>query len=443
MVVEICGVGGYNEIGRNMTAIRIDDEVIICDMGIHLENYIRYTEEEDIMQLNNEELIRENVVPDITAIKDWTDMVKAIIPTHAHLDHIGAIPFLSDEFSCPILCTPFSKAVLECILKDERIKLKNRIIPLNPNSKFKISENITIEFIDITHSTPQTVMIAIHTKYGTIIYSNDFKFDRSPILGKPPNFEKIKSLGKKGVLCLIVDSTYAYDERKMPSEAVAKQMLKDVLLGTDATGKIIIITTFSSHLARLKTIIDLGKKLNRKILFLGRSLEKYVNAGEEVGIIDFKKDIELIGYKKQINKRLNNIKDEDRGKYLLVITGHQGEPKAMLSKIAEGTLDFKLKPEDHVIFSCTVIPAEINIENRKKLETTLKAQKVRIFKDIHVSGHAAREDLRDLLRFTNPKHIIPAHGEKFMTESLKELAEEMEFENIHLIDDKDHVIIIK
>ena len=443
MVVEICGVGGYNEIGRNMTAIKIDDEVIICDMGIHLEHYIRYTEEEDIKNFSKQELIDENVVPDITAISNWKKMVKEIVPTHAHLDHIGAIPFLSDEFKCPIICTPFSKAVLNAILKDEKIRLKNRILSLNPNSKYRISKNITIEFIDITHSTPQTVMIALHTKYGIIIYSNDFKFDRSPIIGKPPNFQKLKSLGKKGVLCLIVDSTYAYDERKMPSEAVAKQMLKDVLLGTDATGKIIIITTFSSHLARLKTIIELGKKLGRKIIFLGRSLAKYVNAGEEVGIIDFTKDIELIGYRNQIDRKLGKIKDSERGKYLLVVTGHQGEPKAILSRIANGETSLKLMPEDHVIFSCTTIPSETNINNRKNLEAALKKYKVRIFKDIHVSGHAAREDLRDLLRFTNPQHIIPAHGERFMTESLKDLAEEMDFKDIHLLDDKEFVLIQK
>lgn len=443
MVVEICGVGGYNEIGRNMTAIKIDDEVIICDMGIHLENYIRFTEDEDIKNLKKDDLISQNAVPNISVIQKWKSMVKAIIPTHAHLDHIGAIPFISDDFRAPILCTPFSAAVIKTILRDENIRIKNRIIELNPNSKYKISDNITIEFINITHSTPQTVMVAIHTKYGIIIYANDFKFDRSPVLGKMPNLDRLKQLGKEGVLCLIVDSTYAYDERKMPSEAVAKQMLKDVLLGTDATGKAILITTFASHLARLKTIIELGKKLNRKIIFLGRSLSKYVNAGEDVGIINFKKDIELVGYGSKIEKRLKMIKDEDRGKYMFITTGHQGEPKAVLSKIAADKMSFKLKPEDHVIFSCTTIPTETNIENRKKLEEMLKQHKVRIFKDIHVSGHAAREDLRDLFNFTTPEHILPAHGEKFMTEALKGLAEDMGFKKVHLINNGEFLAIKK
>lgn len=441
MVVEIFAVGGYNEVGRNMTAIRVDDEVIICDMGILLQNYIKFTEDEDITSLTKEELIGENVIPDISIIEDLKDNVVAIVPTHAHLDHIGAIPFISSEFKAPIFCTPFSSAVLQTILKDEKISIKNRIIEMNPNSKYKLSKNITIEFINITHSTPQTVMVAIHTKYGKIIYANDFKFDRTPVLGKKPNLARLKELGKEGVLCLIVDSTYAYDERKMPSEAVAKQMLNDVLLGTDASENAIFITTFSSHLARLKSIIELGKKLNRKVLLLGRSLAKYVNAGESIGIINFKKDIELIGYKSKIINRLKKIREKDRKKYIFVVTGHQGEPKAILSRMARGDMEFEIKPDDHIIFSCTTIPAEPNIENRKKLEQQLKQHKVRIFKDIHVSGHAAREDLRDLFNFLQPEHIFPAHGEKFMTEALKDLAEDMGYSKVHLVDDGDSIKI--
>ena len=192
MVVQIFAVGGYSEIGRNMTAIKVDDEVVICDMGIHLENYIRYTEDEDISRLTKEELTEQNAIPDISVIEGWKDKVKAIIPTHAHLDHIGAIPFLSDEFKAPIICTPFSAAVVNAILKDARMRIKNKIIELNPNSTYNLSKNITIEFINITHSTPQTVMIAIHTKYGTIIYANDFKLDMDPPLGKKPDFARLK-----------------------------------------------------------------------------------------------------------------------------------------------------------------------------------------------------------------------------------------------------------
>jgi len=286
-------------------------------------------------------------------------------------------------------------------------------------------------------------MIAIHTKYGTIIYANDFKLDMEPTLGKKPDFARLKKLGDSGVLALIVDSTYAYDERKMPSEAVAKQMLKDVLLGTDATGKIIFVTTFSSHLARLKSIIELGKKLNRKIIFAGRSLAKYVKAGEETAIINFSKDIEMVSFGNKIPQRLRRITDSNRGKYMIVVTGHQGEPKAVLSRIASGSMGFKLKPEDHVVFSCTTIPTETNRQNRKVLEDMLKKHKVRIFKDIHVSGHAAREDLRDLFNMIRPKNIIPAHGDLRMTTALKDLAEEMNYKNVYQIKEGECITIQK
>jgi ribonuclease J len=435
MPVEICTIGGYNEVGKNCTAIRIDDDVIIIDMGLHLEKYIKYTEDEDIININANDLIKVGAVPDISIIQQWKDKVRALIPAHAHLDHIGAIPYLANKFNAPIICTPFTASVIKAILKDEDIQVRNEIKVLNANSKLKINKKVIIEFIGITHSTPQTVMVAIHTKYGIILYANDFKFDRFPTLGKKPNFERLHELGEDGILALIVDSTYAGDAKKMPSESVAKQMLKDVLLGTNSKENLVVITTFSSHLARLKSIIEFGKRLNRRIVFLGRSLAKYVKAGENVDIIKFSEDVKIISFKKEIKKFLKNI-GKKRNKYLLVVTGHQGEPKSVLSKMARKELHFKFKAEDQVIFSCKIIPTETHIQNRKVLENELRSDKVRIFKDIHVSGHAAREDLRDLINIIKPKHIIPAHGELQMTKSLEELAIEIGYkknENVHLM----------
>lgn len=434
-MIEIITVGGYNEVGKNCTAIKIDDQVILLDLGLHLDSYIAYTEDEDLFAINPDELIKVGAVPDISVLKDWKDKVKAIIPTHAHLDHVGAIPYLAHNFNAPVLCTPFTAAVIRAIVKDEELKLKNPIKTLNVNSSYKLSDDITIEFINMTHSTPQTVMVAVHTKYGIILYANDFKFDNYPVLGKKPNLQRLKELKGK-VIALFCDSTYAREHKKTPSESVAKQMLKDVLLGTNSKNKAILITTFSSHLARLKSIIKYGKKLNRKIVFLGRSLAKYVKAGEDIGIIDFSKDVEIVKYSSKIKRRLKEL-DKKRRKYLLVVTGHQGEKKATLSKIARKVFPFKLKPEDHIIFSCTVIPSEINIKHREILEEQLKQHHVRIFKDIHVSGHAAREDLRDLINLVKPKHIIPAHGDLNMRNALADLAYEMGYnkEFIHIVND--------
>jgi len=435
-MIEICTVGGYNEVGKNMTAVNVDGEVVILDMGIHLESYIKYTEDEDIIKIEPSELIKVGAVPDVTKIEKWKKNVKAIIPTHAHLDHVGAVPYLSSNYDAPILGTPFTIAVLKTILKDEGIVIKNKIRKLTPNSVFQLSKNLKLEFINITHSTPHTVMAALHTKYGTILYANDFKFDRFPTLGDKPNYKRLKQLGKKGVLCLILDSTYSQSYTKTPSESVAKEMLRDVLLGTGNRGKAVFVTTFSSHIARLRSIVECGQKMNRKVVFLGRSLSKYCRASESIGIAKFS-DVEIVKYRKDIKRNLAKMRKRGISKYLVVLTGHQGEPKAALSRVANGELGFNFEPDDHVVFSCKTIPTPTNIENRRVLEEKLKKQHVRIFKDIHVSGHAAREDSRDLIGLVRPKHIIPAHGEHKMTNAMADLALEMGYKpkNIHVMRD--------
>lgn len=433
-MIEIATVGGYDEVGRNMTAVKIDDEVVIFDIGIHLERYTSYTQDEDLINIDPETLIAVGAVPNIALIDDWKDKVKAIIPSHAHLDHVGGIPFLSNFYRAPVLCTPFTGEVLRAILKDEKIRMKNPIKIININSSYRISKELVVEFVNMTHSTPQTVLIALHTKYGSILYANDFKFDQYPTLGKKPDFRKLEELGNKGVLALIIDSTYSNLAKKMPSESVAKEMLKDVLLGTDSKNKAVVITTFSSHLARLKSIIEFGRKMNRKIVFMGRSLSKYVHAGEETNIIRFSQEVELVKYSRQIKRRLSQIMKEGKHKYMLVVTGHQGEPKSTLAKIINGEFDFKFNSGDHVIFSCNIIPTATNRANREVIEKRLEQYGVRIFRGIHVSGHAAREDSRDLIGFVKPKHIIPSHGDLRLTSGMVNLATEMGYrlnESIH------------
>jgi ribonuclease J len=437
MPIEICTIGGYSEFGKNCTAIKVDDEVVIFDMGLHMENYIRYTEDEDIRALSYQELLKVDAIPDLSLIKDWKDKVIAIVPSHAHLDHIGAAPFTAHKIpQAPIICTPYTAEVLRSILKDERIDIPNKIIDLNLNTTYKLSPNINLELINVTHSVPQASIIAIHTKYGTILYANDYKFDRQPTLGKKPNFKRLKELGNQKVLVLICESLYAHEHKKTPSESVAKQMLKDVLLGVNSRGHALIVTTFSSHLARLKSIIEMGKQLNRKIVFLGRSLSKYVEAGEKIKIINFTKDVKLIKYRDKIEHFLKKI-SKQKNRYLLAVTGHQGEPRAILPRIARKELKFDLGSGDLVVFSCSVIPATLNKDNREVLEKQLRNRRVRIFRDIHVSGHAAREDHRDLIELVKPKHIIPSHCAYDKAHFLAELAVEMGYKmgkTVHLME---------
>jgi ribonuclease J len=301
----------------------------------------------------------------------------------------------------------------------------------------QISKNIKVEFINITHSTPQAVLIAIHTKYGIIMYSNDFKLDNHPVIGKKPNYERLKHLSEKeNIILLIMDSLYSNLDAKTPSEKVAKEMLKDVILGTKNEDNLIVITTFSSHIARLKSIIEFGKMLNRKVVFLGRSLYNYVIAAEKIGLVNFSKEVELIGYRSLVKKKLREIEKEGRSNYLIVCTGNQGEPDAILSRMAnKKDIHFEFLPNDIIIFSCRTIPTSITIKNRENLEHKLKQFRVRIFKEIHVSGHAAREDHRDMIMLLKPKHILPIHGGRDITSGLETLSEELGYKlnkNVHL-----------
>ncbi|HHE36614.1 MAG TPA: MBL fold metallo-hydrolase [Candidatus Woesearchaeota archaeon] len=423
MTLQIITIGGYSEIGRNCTLVRVDDEAIILDMGLHMDNYIAYTEEREELHtekdMSADTLIKAGAVPNIYQVQDLWLKVKAICISHAHLDHVGAVPFISNKFKADIHCTKYTAEVLKTILKDEKITLRNNIVPHHVNSRFKVSKNITVEFINITHSIPQTVIIAVHTPYGTLIYANDFKLDNAPTLGEKPNFKRLKQLGEQGVKALIVDSLYADTPMKTPSENIAKEMLKDVLLGVNSKGKAVIITTFSSHIARLKSIVELGKKLKRRIVFIGRSLNKYVSAAKRAGIADLSRQAEFVKYGNKLKKFFKRVKHPE--KYLFIVTGHQGEPGAVLPRMVYQRL-YNFQEEDHVIFSCSIIPVKNNIINREKLDSALKKKKVRLFTDVHVSGHAFREDLRDLLHLLKPEQIIPTHANKEKLNAMKELA---------------------
>lgn len=441
-MIEIRAVGGYKEVGKNMTAIRVDDEVVIFDMGLHLPNYIRLSEGEgeDVVKLSRNILIQSEAVPNDGLIDDWKHLVKAICISHAHLDHVGAVPFMANKYNCPIITTPFTANVLRRICKDERIKLKNTIIDINPNSSHKISENLKVDLVNMTHSTPQTATLVLHTKYGAIVYAVDFKLDDTPMLGKRPNYAMLDRIAKKGILLLIIDALYVRDHIKMPSERVAQDMLKDILLHTDSRGKSIIVTTFSSHIARLKAIVDGGLKLGRQVVFLGRSLAKYTSAAEDAGIYPFSKYVDIVKFSNQVRRKLKDIQNKGQHRYLIVATGHQGEPNAILSKMMDGRLPWKFHSDDQLIFSCHTIPVEVNIENRAAMESKLKGYGVRLFKDVHVSGHGAREDMRELIKRLRPKHIAPAHEEAVSVDDFIELGKDLGYEldkTMHILETGD------
>jgi len=429
MNIELIAVGGFGEVGKNMTALRVDDDVILLDMGLHMPNYIKFTQGEDERaHYRMQDLIAAQAIPDIALMKEWKSKVRAIVISHAHLDHVGAAPYLANEFNAPIMGTPYTMSVFKALLRDTGTKIRNKIITIPLNGRHNINKDLSLEFINVTHSIPHQCFVAIHTKYGIVLYALDFKFDNNPVVGDKPNYAALKRIGDKGVVLAMVDSLYAHEEKKTPSESVVKEMLRDVMMGTYSKGNAVIVTTFASHIARLKTITEFGRQLGRKVVFLGRSLDKYVTAAEEIKLIDFRKSVFQRGkYSSQSKSILKKIEKEGADKYLLVVTGHQGEPRSMLRKLAGGQLPFKFKAGDQVIFSSNVIPHPQNVLDRQNLEAELRAQGVRIFRDIHVSGHPCREDLYEFFRLVRPQHVIPAHAEHDRVDKFVEFANGLGF----------------
>ena len=329
--------------------------------------------------------------------------------------------------------------VLRILTQDDGKKIVNKIIPVNINSSYTIrgkSGNYKVEFVNITHSTIQSSMVAVHTREGIVLYANDYKLDNSPIIGDKPNYRRIKDLSKIGVKALIVDCLYAPDDRKTPSEKIARGLLEDVFFTTNNSNSGIVVTTFSSHIARLKSIVEFGHRLRREVIFLGRSLGKYVQAARNTGNAGFTRNVRIYTYRRQVEKILK-IANKNKKRYLIVCTGHQGEPGAILDRLARNQLPYTLSKEDHIIFSSKTIPTPINEANREELEKRLKKHHVRIFDNVHCSGHGGREDLRDLLKLVRPEHVIPSHGELKKREAGANLAQEMDYKlgkTVHLID---------
>ncbi len=435
--MKIHCIGGYSEVGKNMTALEIGEDVLVFDCGLFLPAVVGVAERE---RIPTERGMRNlGALPDDLYLEreGLRDKVRALLISHAHLDHVGALQYNAYRYKADIVGTPFTMEVLRILSADNNSKLRNKIVSINPNSFYIVkgkNRNYKVEFINMTHSTVQSTIIAVHTPEGVVLYANDYKLDNSPVLGDKPNYQRLRELARQGVKALIVDCLYAPDDRKTPSEKIARGLLEDVFFTTDNKNSGMIVTTFSSHIARLKSITEFGKRLGREVVFLGRSLNKYVTAANNVGKCPFMRDIRLFTFRRQLEKALKRINANKR-RYLIVCTGHQGEPGSILDRISRGQLPLKLSNEDHVIFSSKTIPTPINELNREQLEKRLKKYRVRIFDNVHVSGHGCREDLRDLIKLTNPQHVIPSHGDLKKTSAGARLAEEMGYKmdkTVHL-----------
>ncbi len=439
MEIEVCAVGGYSEVGKNMTAVRVDDEVVLLDMGFHLQKLTEYEEQGGSrLGLSHNRLMKLGVIPDTDVIDGWRSKVKAIALSHVHLDHIGAAPYLAKNYKTKIYGTPFTTEVLRETYKADDIQLQNHIETIETGKRIRISDNLELEFVHMTHSTPHCTFVLIHTKQGVIVYASDFKFDNNPVVGKLPDMARLKKLAHENVRAVIVNSLYSYDARKTPGEHVARDMLKEVMLGTDQERNAMIGTCFASHIARLRSFIDFGKKLGREVCIFGKSMRRYIMAAEKCGIVNFTKEAKVIGFSGMIRRKIKQMQKNGMENYLVLATGGQGEKEATLTKMLNGTYNFNIQKDDSFIFSNKVIPVSPNIQNRKKMEEQLLKHNARVFSNVHVSGHAGREDLRELIEMINPEVIIPFHGERKLLEPMGDLAEEMGYKHgrdVHILGD--------
>jgi ribonuclease J len=436
-MIKLHGIGGYDEVGKNMTALETSGDVILFDAGLYLPAVVGVTEKEKIPTESGMRAI--GALPDDKYLekKGLRKKVRAILVSHAHLDHVGAVQYVAPRYRAGVYGTPFTMEVLKTLMADNQASISNPLfdVKLNGSVSVKGKQKYKVEFLNMTHSTIQCTIVAVHTPDGVILYANDYKLDNTPVIGDKPNYKRLKELSKKGVKALIVNCLYAPQDKKTPSEKIARGLLEDVLFTTENYKSGIVVTTFSSHIARLKSIVEFGEKLGRKVLFVGRSLNKYTSAAIKVGSCPFKNKIQIATYRNQVEHMLRKANNQKR-KYLVVCTGHQGEPGAILDRMAREKLPYKISQDDHIIFSSKTIPSPENLATRAELDKRLKKHKPRIFNNIHVSGHGAREDLRDLIKLTNPENIIPSHGDHPITQAGMDLAIEMGYKknyNVHLL----------
>ncbi|MCQ2355123.1 MAG: RNase J family beta-CASP ribonuclease, partial [Clostridia bacterium] len=402
MDVEIIAVGGYNEVGRNMTAVRVGKEIIIFDVGLYLDP-VSGNNSVDMENMHSLDLIQIGAIPDDTVMNAVEGTVRAIVCTHGHLDHIGAIQKLAHRYNCPIIATPYTIELIKQQIESERkFVVTNKTFALKAGGKYTISTNLTLEFIRVQHSIIDSVMAVLHTPVGCIVYANDFKFDMTPVLGEAPDLARMRAIGKEGVKCLIVESLNLDDRGYAPSEQVARLRVRDTLLRAEDDKHAIIVSTFASQVARIKTITECAREIDRIPVLLGRSMERYNGLAEVMKQVAFPQGTSIYGNRKVTDRMLRRIAKEGPEKYLLVVTGHQGEPGSMLSRMALGETPLRIEKGDRVLFSANIIPNPINFAQRAEVDRLLLRQGARLFDGLHVTGHAFYQEHYDLVSMLNP-----------------------------------------
>lgn len=416
--IRITPLGGLGEIGGNISVFETNKDAIIVDIGMSFPDGTMHGV--DI------------IIPDFDYVRKIKDKIRGIVITHAHEDHIGAVPYFFKEFQFPIYATPLALGMISNKFEEHGLKAERKWFrPVEKRRVYEIGE-FDIEWIHITHSIIDASALAIKTKAGTIIHTGDFKIDQTPIDGYPTDLGRLAHYGEEGVLCLLSDSTNSYKEGYTKSESSVGPTFDQIFARTKGR---VIMSTFSSNIHRVYQAITYGLKYGRKVCVIGRSMERNLYTTMELGYIKLDRKIFIDA------DEVSKYKDNE---VLIVTTGSQGETMSALYRMATDEHKFiKIKPTDQVIISAKAIPGNESSVSAV-LDYLLKAgAKVAYqeFSEIHVSGHASIEEQKLMLTLTKPKFFLPVHGEYNHITKHKETAMKCGIpeRNIYLMSDGDQV----
>ncbi len=384
--MQVVPLGGLGEIGKNMTAVCQASGMILVDAGMSFPD-----EEMPGIDL---------VLPDFTYVREHADELKGIVLTHGHEDHVGALPYLLREFNVPVYATKLTLGLVRSKLQEFGIK-KGDLREIKAGDRQNLG-GFGLEFIEVNHSIPGAVAIAIRTKAGVIVFSGDYKIDLTPIEGSPMDLGRLAELGKEGVLAYFGDSTNSERPGYVPSERIVGDKLNEVF--ERSKGRI-IVASFASHIHRVSQVVEAAKKHDRLVGVTGRSMIRNVQIARELGYLDLPQEMMVA------QRDVNQIPDSD---IVLLTTGSQGEPLAALSRIANGThRTIEVGPEDTVVIAAHPIPG--NERGVSRTINNLMKRGADVFYSplmpVHVSGHAAQEEQKIVLSLLEPRYLVPVHGE--------------------------------
>ena len=385
--IEIVPLGGIGEFGMNCMGIRFGDEMIVVDAGMGFPEETPYGVDISI--------------PNFDFLEEYRDDLTALIMTHGHEDHIGALPYILKKFNLPVYASRFTMALIEKKLEEHKMLDDVLLHRVDPNDIAEIG-NFKIEFIHASHSLVDCFSLAIKTPLGTLIHTGDYKIDDTPVIGKPYDLKTLAKYGDEGVLALLADSTNATVPGRTPSERAVIPAFEEIFEQTEGR---IFVATFSSSMHRLQIIFNVAHEFGRKVCVLGRSMQKNVEIADDLGILK-------IPHGTMISLGDSRSLADDRIVYL--VTGSQGESRAALWNIASSTYKgMEIEKGDTVVLSARIIPGNEKAISRLighlyKRGANIIEEKRRL---IHVSGHASQEDIKIMVETARPKYLVPVHGE--------------------------------